>query len=300
MSLLVAFIGYILAAIVNIFDKFILSEKKVSPAVFVFYTTIFLLPVLLLVPFGVAFPVSILDWLVALASGVFFGLGLWTMYRAILHSEISHVGPLIGGVVPIAVLFFSNLFLGEYLTNRQLLAISFLIIGTLIVAAEQSKTHHGWHKGIWWGVASGLFFALSHVASKYSYDVYGFYSGLIWTRGALGLVGLFLLFFPTVRQEIFSRKKSAIHESRINNLFVVLSSRILGVTSVLFIQYAISLGSVSVVNALSGVQYACLIILVFLLSRFRPKIFKEFYTRGEIVQEASAIIFIAIGLGLIL
>ena len=267
---------------------------------FVFYTTIFVLPILLLVPFGVAFPVSTKDWLIALASGLFFGLGLWTMYRAILFSEISHVGPLIGGTVPIAVLFFSNLFLGEYLTNHQLLAVSFLIVGTLIVAAEQSKTHHGWHKGIWWGVVAGLFFALSHVAAKYSYDAYGFYSGFVWTRGALGLVGMFLLLSPSVRAEIFSRKKKTIHQPRINNLVFVLVNKILGVISVLFIQYAIALGSVSIVNALSGVQYACLIILVFLFSRFRPKIFKELYTRGEIIQEVSAIVIIAIGLGLLL
>ena len=69
---------------------------------------------------------------------------------------------------------------------------------------------------------------------------------------------------------------------------------------VVLAQYAISLGSVSVVNALNGFQYALVIVFVAILSKWRPKIFREEYTRGEIFSEILAVVLIAVGLALLL
>ena len=79
-------------------------------------------------------------------------------------------------------------------------------------------------------------------------------------------------------------------------LTLVMVDKFLAVVSLVLVQYAIFLGSVTVVNALAGVQYAFLLILVGIMSRFFPSRFREEYSKTEVVQEIISVIIIAIGL----
>ena len=82
---------------------------------------------------------------------------------------------------------------------------------------------------------------------------------------------------------------------------MVLLSVVVGTPSaaVVVIQYAAAVGSVTLVNALNGLEFAILIILVFLLSKFWPKKFQENYSTLVIIQESVAVIVIGIGLFLL-
>jgi uncharacterized membrane protein len=310
MYLFIAILGYIFLAVVNIFDKFILTKAVPKPIVVVFYSTALILPIFLLIPFGAGFLGNWLSYLVAAIGGVFFALALWAMFISFQKSEVSHAGPLIGASTPFFVLFLSQLFLKEQLTSYQIIGIVVLIIGSLIVSAEKSKQHHGWHSGMLWGILAGLLFAISHVASKYIYDIYGFYSGLVWTRGFMGLFGVILMFFGDVRRVIFKINKSQRKTSpspllrkegtdivqSSKQFLLVFFSRLLGVVGTLFVQYAIAIGSVTIVNALAGAQFAFLVILVALISKFLPKLFKEDYSKGEMAWEMASVVVIAVGL----
>ena len=112
MSFIIALVGYSALAIVSILDKFILSNEKVEPVVFVFYSTIYLLPLNIGLFFLTNFPSPAIR-IISAFSALMFVLGLWTMYRSLQKSEISHVGPLIGGLIPLAVLILSRIFLNE-------------------------------------------------------------------------------------------------------------------------------------------------------------------------------------------
>lgn len=295
MWFLIALIGYAISAAVGILDKFILEKKAVSAAAFSFYSTIFILPIFLFLPFGVKTLVGAEDWLVAVIFAVSFILGLWTMYKGVQTSEISHLGPFLGATIPVAVFVLSRVFLGEVLSDQQMLAGGLLVLGSLLISFEKSKKHNGLHVGLAWGLAAAIFFAISHVASKYTYNVYGFYSAFVWTRGMLGAAGLVFLLSPAVRREIFfgriESKKTSAHRQAL-----VVANKIGGVLAVILVQYAIALGSVSVVIALSGAQFALLVMAVALLSKFWPKLFKEEYGRAEIVQEILAVGIITVGL----
>ncbi|MFA5061857.1 MAG: DMT family transporter [Patescibacteria group bacterium] len=299
MWLTVALLGFTISAIVGILDKFIISKSEVRPIVFTFYSSIFVLPILLLLPFGVAFPSRAIDWLIFVVAGFGFALGLWVMYLGFKKSEISHIGPLVGAATAFFVLILSNLFLPENLGVYKLIAIFVLIIGSLVISFEYSPEHNGLHTGMLLGIISGLLFAISHVASKYAYDVYGFYSGFVWTRSFLGVFGILLLAFPGVRA-LFYKKKTGAVVKEVKQTVLVCWDKILGVFGLVLIQYAIALGSVTLVNALAGVQFAILIIFVALLSKFFPKIFKEEYMGREIIQEFFAVVLIAGGLALML
>lgn len=293
MWIFITLIACFVLATVNILDKFIVT-KTVKPYVFVFYSTIISLPFFLAVPFGVTLLYSTFHWVVAVFSGIAFGIGLWFMYKSFAVSEISHVGPLGGASISICTVLLGRIFLDEMLSIRQLYALLFLVAGSLIISLEQSKKNHGWHIGILWAVVAGLWFASSNVAAKYLYTQYDFYSGFIWTRAFTSIVGVVLLCTPDIWRAVLNQKK--LKNVQKQNFFLIGSNKVLGGVGIVLIQYATALGSVSLVNALTGVQYAFLIILTAGFSKFYPSILKEKYTRYEIFQEIIAIVCIAGGI----
>ena len=292
MFIALAITGYALLGVVALLDKFILSKKISSPLTYSFYISTPFIFLFLVIPFGIQWPVSMYDWIFVVGSGLFFLAGLCLMFLGIKKSEISHVGPLVGATVSLSSVILGRLFLGEILPLNKIIGISFLIIGALIISFEKSKKHNGIHLGMLWGVLAGVCFSASYIVTKFIYNDLGFWSGLVWSKGILGLGGLCLLLSPIVRKEI--RQKNGTKEKTSKG--IVLINLILSVVGVLLIQFAISIGSVSVVSAFEGLKYAILIILVALLSWFFPKILKEDYAKGEIVQEILAIFLICLGL----
>ena len=110
-----------------------------------------------------------------------------------------------------------------------------------------------------------------------------------------------LLFFPSIRALFHKKPKTDASQARSKKRFILVAGDIaLGVTGATLVQYAVALGSVSMVNALAGAQYAILIFLVALISKFFPNILKETFTSKEIVQKIVAVVIISIGLILLL
>lgn len=298
MSLIIAIIGYLMLAVVSIQDKFLLSAKKLPPAVFVFYTNFFSFFVIPFLFFGVKFPSSPLLWGLVVASGVALSLSLWTMYIAIERSEISHIGPFLGATTPIFVLIFSSSYLGEKFTTAEFLAIFLLAFGSLIISFKRTGKRINWSKGLGWAILSAVFAGITHVSAKAVYISSDFYSGFILTRTVQTLFGASLLFLPSVRREFFNLRHPSkqINSGSRGRLFTVIFNSILGALGNIFIQYAIAIGSVTIVNSLLGFQYAALVIIVALLSKIIPRVFREKYQRGEVLQEIIAVCIIGIGL----
>lgn len=298
----VALLGNTILAVVGITDKFILTKTVSKPVVFVFYSTIFILGLFLLLPFGfVQFPLGWVEYLPSFISGACFFFGLWAMYTSIEKSEVSRVGPLVGAAVPFFILFLSRIFLAEKLTLYALLGAACLIFGSLLISFEKKGDVAVWHNGLGWAVISGFLFAVSHVAAKYVYDGYGFYSGFILTKLPIGVFGATLLLHPEVRA-IFSHKQKLDSEKpqKKNQPLLICAGIILGVIGTTLIQFAMSLGSVSLVNALAGVQYAMLIVFVAIVSKFFPNIIKETFTKEQIIYKLIAVSVIGLGLFLLL
>lgn len=301
MSLLIAFFGYICLAVVNILDKFILSKAVPKPIMFVFYSTALVLPIFVLLLFGAGYLADFIDYIIAAIAGICFSLALWAMYIGWQQSEVSHAGPLLGAVTSFFVLFLGQLFLLESLTAQQIMGVFILIVGSLLISGEKSRQHQGWHIGMLWIILAGLLYAISHVASKYTYDAYGFYTGLVWTRGFMGLFGAALLLSPTVRRTFFGAKPSRADQTPMARQFgLVFSSRALAVVAVLLLQYAIAIGSVTIVNALAGIQFAFLLAAIVLLTKFAPRLFREKFVSGELKSEFLAVVVIALGLVLVI
>lgn len=298
----IALLGYIALAVVFVLDKLILTKSLDSPVVYTFYSTIFMFAVLLAWPFGIEL-LSGLDWLWAIVSGLGFGFGMWTMFIGVKHGEASHVNPFIGAITTVATFLLALLFLEESLTVAQIWGMVLLALSTFLLAFVKPDGGIHFDKGYLWGVAAGVLFALSHTSAKYIYDAYDFLTGLVWTRATIGLVGLVTLLYPSVRAT-FRRK---VHESKNvqqveqkgfakkHAVAIIVTNKALGVVGVLLIQLAIALGSVTLVNAMIGLQYALMFVIIYLLTKYAPKILREDFTKTELFVESLAMLLVVIG-----
>ena len=290
-----ALLGYFLLAVVFILDKFILTKAVGKPVVYTFYSTIFMFGTLLAWPLGVEL-LRGSDWTWALVSGVAFGLALWTLFIAVKTGEASHINPFNGAIITTATFGLSAIFLGERLSATQLLGMAILIVASFILSFETSRQHRGWHMGFVWAIVSGILFGISHVSAKYLYEIYPFLTGFVWTRATTGLVGLAVLFAPAVRQAFKrTRREKPKTQAKRPAFSIVIITKALAILAVILIQYAMAISSVSLVAALSGLQFALMFGLVFVLTKFAPRIFKEYFTKQELAVQTVGIMLVMMG-----
>lgn len=294
----IAIIAYSLYAVNGVIDKFLLSKAVRSPAVYAFFIGItgpltFILIPLTLIP-GLNITFEFLSWrdlVIAIAAGASFVWALFFLYKATQQTSISRILPIEGGLVPVFTLVFAYIILGERLLTTQLIAFVFLVVGAVIISLRHDKT--GWHaKAFTNAVIAAVLFALSFVLTKYTFDHSNFISGLVWTRLGFFVVALSFLTVPSMRHGIFNAPK----QTTKGNKYLYLGARISGSLSGFLQNYAISLGSVTIVNAMQGTQYALLLIGTIALSKYYPKILKEKVSRQILAQKILAIALIAIGL----
>lgn len=288
--IIIAIIAYSLFAINGVIDKFLLSKEVRSPAVYAFYIGITSPLTFILAPFGLKF-LSATDLVVAIVGGACFVGALFFLYKATTQTSISRILPIEGGLVPVFTFFFAYIILDERLTQVQLSACLLLVVGAVVISLKRDK--QGWHSRAFGNaVIAAVLFALSFVLTKYTFDHSNFVSGLIWTRLGFLAVSLSLLIPPSIRKAIFSAPKQTSTGSK----YLYYGARLSGGVAGLLQNYAISLGSVTIVNAMQGTQYALLLIGTIFLSRYFPKILKEQVSRSILVQKILAIILISTGL----
>jgi len=234
-----------------------------------------------------------IDWLFAIISGLAFGFGLWTLFLALEKDETSHISPFNGAFVTIFVYFFSSFFLGENLTQFSQVGVIVLVFAALLLSLQKTKKRQSFSIGFLWAIVSGLFFAISHVLAKYLYDIYPFWSTLVWTKAFVGLVGILTLFSPTVYKSFKKTKNKDVTKN--NTAFLIILDKVLAIIGVICIQYAIALGSVTVVNAMIGVQYVLMFVLILFFTKFAPQKFNEYFTKKELAVEFIAICLVVLG-----
>ena len=296
---LIAILGYFFLAVTFVLDKYILTNSVKKPVVYTFYSTIIMFAAFLVWPFGVGFLQGI-DWLWGVVSGLGIGFGLWTLFIAVNKGETSHISPFQGAIVTISSYLISSAFLSETLSNLQLVGVGLLVFASFLLSFEKSRKHDGFHVGFLWAILSGIFFAISHVSAKYLYDIYPFLTGFVWTRGTAGLVGLLALFYPSVRQSLSGssseeEQKTKQDLSKKYAVPIIISNKVMAIVAVVLIQYATSLGKVSLVRALSGLQFVIMFFLVYLLTKLKPSFFKEYFTKREILVQVFALVLVAVG-----
>lgn len=285
--------AYFLNAIAALIDKFLLNKAIPYPAVYAFYVSILGLAAFIFAPFGFQFPPLII-LSASLVAGAIFVFGLWIFYYLLKRGEASRVVPLTGGFTPLFILALAWLLVGERLSVHQLFAFLFILAGSWLIIWERSKNKE--KKPFPWptfflSLAVAFLFGLSLVLGKFVYNHFSFTSGLIW-RGVGGFLGGIIIFLiPQNRKQITKEIKNPKGKSS----FILLFGQSCAAISFVLINYAFSLGSVTLVNALTGTQYVFLFLMTIILSKKFPQILKEEITSSVILQKVLSLILIGLG-----
>jgi len=291
--LTIIIIAYFLNAVAMIIDKSLLKKSISEPVVYTFYIGLLgLIFIPILMPFGFHW-LSLGMIFISLLAGIFFIIALLIFFKALKSNDASQVIPLIGGLNPLMILIFAYFLVSERLNVRELIALGFIIIGSYIITLNH--TREGLKLSVETlklGIFSAFFFGLSYTLTKVVYQETAFINGFIWTRlGAL--VAVFsLLFNSGNRRLIFGNTQKTSQSIKLIFLF----GQALAGISFLMVNYAIFLGSVTLTNALQGLQYVFLFLIIIFLSKKYPEILEEKLNLKIIVQKIFAIIFISLGL----
>ncbi len=313
--LIIAIAAYFLNAIATVIDKTLLKKQIPHPVVYVFYiAALGIVLMLLIIPFGIKF-LTPTNTIVALIAGAVWIWGLILMLYTLKREEASRVAPMIGGLTPLFILILAWYILGEKLNCNQYAGFAFIMAGTFLISIDFQK--HGalsWlkkklgfktklalpqlRKSLLAGIPAAILFAISDVLNKFVYTTTDFLSGFVWTRAGSLLAVLALLLIPVYRQliikDIKKNKKNKKQANKTGAKFIL--GQICGGSSAILVQYAIFLGSVTLVKALQGIQYAFVFMFVILTTIFWPKFLKENLSKEIFFQKALSVIIIIIGL----
>lgn len=303
--ILIAIVAYFLVGLEVILDKFLLSSNRVShPAIYAFYSGVLSVTTLfILAPFGGFHAIKFNQILPSLLAGLVFTYGILCLFFAINKSEASKVTPVVGAVIPLVTYFLSIFFLKEGLLPRQLWGVIILIAGGILISIDYpfKVNKKKFFLGFYYSIAAGILLAIASTAFKHLYERDNFINVFIWTRLGLFVGAVSLLVFPYWRKIIF-RSLSGFHKPHPENvktsvLFVV--NKGLGGVGSILTQFAISLGSVTIVNALVSTEYVFIFLMGLISSLWFPRIFREKKDWLHVAQEIISILIITAGIVLI-
>ncbi len=292
--------AYLFGALANILDKFLLGSKRFSSApVYAFYVGFFSLWAIFFAPFGLQVP-NFSGLALCFGSGIVFLLGILLLYFAIGKAQASRVVPVVGAVLPLATFLISLSMQSEKLNLLQLFGILFLILGGLLISFDLPLKlgKKKFFSGFYFAIGAGILLAIAYVAFKNLSQSENFVTWYVWTRIGGFLGALSLLLVPAWRKDILKsfhahrkNKKQAVSTG-----VIFVGNKIVGGLSALFLNYAITLGSVTLTNALVSVQYVFVLILAWLVSKKYHQIFEEKLFFWDWVQKIIAIGVIAVGI----
>jgi drug/metabolite transporter (DMT)-like permease len=297
--LFIVLAAYFLISINLTLDKVILKNSLPHPAVYCFYMGILSIFGLVFAPFGVI-DFNAKEVVTGILVGAFFLLPLYFMYKAVFENEATRVGPLIGAVTPIFVWLFSFLFLGERFTPGGIIVFLLLVAGGFLISVDLNGEERNLKRKkvismLKIAVLAAFMFGIYYALLKYVYEEDTFVSGFVWTRLGSFLAAFVFLLSAKNRRLIFGESKTLKPKTGV----LVAANKTLSGIAFALLNYAIAIGSVTLVNAMQGLQYVFLLIMVAILSYKYPHILTEAVSRKSLTQKIIAVTLIGLGLAMI-
>lgn len=287
--------GHLANAGAFIIDKILLSKAVKRPTVYVFFIGMLGIFAFVLAPFGHFAWLESSVLVEAVVCGVTFTAALLAFFSALQRGEATRVVPFFGALIPLWTIAFARFFVGEHLTGMVWWGIALLVMGAFLITYEPSANRSISAAALGLAVLGAALFAISSTMLKAVFNATEFINGFLWTRTFATLSALALLLLPATRQAV--RTEFFGKGERPPALLIV--GQTLGAAGF----FLLSLGTkfaptVTVVNALQGVQYGFLFVFVLVMSVVAPKLIPEKMSRAIILQKIIALVALAIGLAL--
>lgn len=287
LSIGLVILGQIFNAGIVLIDKYIVTKTTVSdPKVYAFYVAIISGVVVFMLPFGIVHVPDIYTILLSLAIGLTFIVSIALLFTSLKSAHATDVVAWLTAISTLTSFLIGSYYLNETLPVHFPYAIVLFIFGMLLVG------HFRFHaRSFFYVFLSGVLFGLSAVLVKVLFSYTDFADGFFWSRMG-NVVGAFcLLLYPGVRKAITTTSKETTHKTS----YLIVVNRILGGVAFLCILYAIRIGSVSIINALSSLQFVFVFLLVFVLKRKIPEFYEHEFRKGHVMHKVFAMIFIVAG-----
>jgi drug/metabolite transporter (DMT)-like permease len=303
--LIFAVIGHLANGAAFAIDKMLLKSAFSRSATYAGLVGVLSTIVVLAVPFVVSWPQGG-GWFLAVVSGAAFIFALWAFFAAMARAEASRVVPIVGSLIPVFTLAGSFAFLAERLSDRTFVGFGLLIIATFMLSGGKTAGRPN-SQTVWLAVTAAILFAVSSVTGKAVYDASGFFGGFVVSRlaAALTALGLLALIDPKAGQEAWNiiqpAKEGRSKSKQPGNLAGILAlvGQGLGAIGFVLIQYAMSKGSASLVNALQAVQYAFLVMLALALRKRALQLLGEHLDKRTLLLKGTALGITAVGMYLL-
>ena len=275
-------------AIVNATDKFTLQKWIKNPVILLmaFGVTGMAMAMGIYAVHGFSYLSEANIW-IAFLGGFFFILSSFFYLKAVKAEEVSRVMPL-NSFNTLFVLFLASAFLGEIFPPGKYLGVAFLFAGAFMISTKSfRKIRFG--KGAVFIIFSALAFAVGNVITKHLLNFADY-----WTVFSYVRIGSFIPIIPVLHFGF--RDLKAVARSSRKVASVVFFNRILGLTGLLLVALAASMGQISLVSALIATQTLFLLGITLCLSSFYPHILKEeMDSRTTLIKIiATALIFVGV------
>ena len=278
----------LITACTVLIDRYVLVSRVSAgkPIVYTFYVNILSALVLVLLPFGVEAPSLHLLALSLLVAATFTS-ALYLFYGALKSGYASDAAPVAGAVAAIATSFFGFFILSTDLPVSLVPAFALFVIGTFLIS--RFRLSLGPLSRVF---LAGLFFGVSAVLLKLVFEETSFLNGFFWSRMGNVVLALSLLLVPANREAILHSVK----KSRTSTKWIIVGNKMLSGVASIMTALAISLGSVSIVQAMVGLQFAFLFGLVYVASYIAPHVFSAEVHREEFRHKLYGTLCIVFGL----
>jgi len=162
------------------------------------------------------------------------------------------------------------------------------MVGAILISSKGlSRISLG--KAFWWMMLSVIAISINALLTKYLLHFADYWTIFAWTRigAAIGIIPITYIYLPELINTVKQYGKKVVA--------VISANETLNLFGILSVTIAVSIGYVTLVNALSSVQPFFLLLFAVILSIFYPSILKEEIGKSVIFQKLLAIILMFIG-----
>jgi uncharacterized membrane protein len=277
-------------AVTNLFDDNLMGKVYKNPWVATIFAGIFAFLPFLSLFFVHLSSVAPLFLVLCLLAGILEISSYWLYFKS-LSIEMPSIVIAIWTISPAFVPFLAKALLNESLNFYQIFGFIIILTSSMVMSLLSVRKFIV-SKALGLMFLASVFTALQSVIEKIVYNSVDFWTGFLYISLGMGMGAVFIIIFSKQGRKFLHNLKT--YKKYIGIIFV---SQIIGILAVLTLNLAISLGSVSLVKVIEGIQPIFVLLFALILYPFAPRFFREATGRGKLKK---LFLMLAILLGLYL
>ena len=287
MIALFTILHYFFAAVVDGLDKVLISQRKILPLSYAFWSVVTGLAVILGWPW-VYESLALGSIGIDLAAGALFSLTLYVFFKAVSQGEISRVVPFIFGLAPVFDVLIGLITGKNLLSLNEVAAISLLVPGALLISYRKGF----WGKHVVLKLFSAFLWSSYFAFWQFAASSGGTLNHFMWTRvGAAGILVLLLL-VPVFRRAALKHQHI---ENKKSTAGLFLFKQALGGANLIFLSWLLVAGKISVINSLQGFRYVFLFLGALLLTHYHNRLLQEEVDKHTLRQKIAGLVLVFLG-----